>query len=265
MDAGRRGNRTRGSPDADVEGRRCQGSPGTHSPRGLDGQTRGLGSRAQGCRQVDADSRVRRLPARIGRRAVVSRRPCDGNLPGHFRSATPDHRRRYSRADLASARAMKRYLPILALVGLAACSGVESARTDDGGSSAGRLARNVTIIRDNWGIPHVFGKSDADAVFGVIYAQAEDDFNRVETNYLNALGRLAEAEGEAQIFRDLRMKLFIDSDELRAKYRESPGWLQTLMTAWADGLNYYLSTHPNVKPRVITKFEPWMALAFSEG
>jgi acyl-homoserine-lactone acylase len=126
-------------------------------------------------------------------------------------------------------------------------------------------AQNVTIIRDDWGIPHVYGKTDADAVFGVIYAQAEDDFNRVETNYLNAMGRLAEAEGENEVFRDLRMKLFIDPDDLRAKYAQSPDSLKALMNAYADGLNYYLATHPEVKPRVLTRFEPWMALAFSEG
>ena len=126
-------------------------------------------------------------------------------------------------------------------------------------------AQNVTIVRDNWGIPHVSGKTDADAVFGVIYAQAEDDFNRVETNYLNSIGRLAEAEGEAEIYRDLRMKLFIDPADMRAKYQASPEWLKELMNAWADGLNYYLYKHPQVKPRVITRFEPWMALTFTEG
>jgi acyl-homoserine-lactone acylase len=126
-------------------------------------------------------------------------------------------------------------------------------------------AANITIIRDDWGIPHVYGKTDADAVFGVIYAQAEDDFNRIETNYLNAMGRLAEAEGEGEIYRDLRMKLFIDPVDLQAKYASSPDWLKALMDAWADGLNYYLHTHPEVKPRVITRFEPWMALSFSEG
>ncbi len=128
-----------------------------------------------------------------------------------------------------------------------------------------RQARAVTIVRDDWGIPHVRGKTDADAVFGVIYAQAEDDFNRVETNYLNALGRLAEAEGESAIFRDLRMKLFVDPDQLKALHAECPAWLRALMQAWADGLNYYLHTHPEVKPRVITRFEPWMALSFTEG
>ena len=126
-------------------------------------------------------------------------------------------------------------------------------------------ARNVTIIRDDWGIAHVYGKTDADAVFGMEYAQAEDDFNRVETNYINAMGRLAEAEGESKIYQDLRMKLFIDPGELKKQYAASPAWLQTLMNAFADGLNFYLYKHPEVKPRVITQFEPWMALSFTEG
>ncbi len=98
-----------------------------------------------------------------------------------------------------------------------------------------------------------------------IYAQAEDDFNRVETNYINSMGRLAEAEGESQIYRDLRMKLFINPDSLKALYAESPDWLKKLMNAYADGLNFYLYEHPNVTPRVIKHFEPWMALTFSEG
>ena len=128
-----------------------------------------------------------------------------------------------------------------------------------------REARNVTIVRDDWGIAHVFGKTDADAVFGMIYAQAEDDFNRVETNYINAMGRLAEAEGESRIYQDLRMKLFIDPAESKKQYAASPAWLQALMNAFADGLNFYLATHPQVKPRVIQRFEPWMALSFTEG
>ena len=128
-----------------------------------------------------------------------------------------------------------------------------------------REAANVTIIRDDWGIAHVYGKTEADAVFGMIYAQAEDDFNRVETNYINAMGRLAEAEGEGKIYQDLRMKLFVDPQALRKDYAASPEWLKKLMNAFADGLNYYLSKHREVKPRVIKRFEPWMALSFTEG
>ena len=126
-------------------------------------------------------------------------------------------------------------------------------------------ARSVTIIRDDWGIAHVYGKTDADAVFGMEYAQAEDDFNRIETNYLNSLGRLAEAEGQSAIFQDLRQRLFVDPDSLRAQYAKSPAWLKKLMNAFADGLNYFLYKHPEVRPRVITHFEPWMALSFTEG
>jgi acyl-homoserine lactone acylase PvdQ len=128
-----------------------------------------------------------------------------------------------------------------------------------------REARSVTITRDDWGIAHMHGKTDADAVFGMIYAQAEDDFNRVETNYINAMGRLAEAEGAAKIYQDLRMKLFIDPETLKKEYAASPEWLKKLMNAFADGLNFYLAKHPEVKPRVIERFEPWMALSFTEG
>ena len=126
-------------------------------------------------------------------------------------------------------------------------------------------AQSVTIIRDDWGIPHIYGETDADAVFGMIYAQAEDDFNRIEVNFLNSQGRLAEAEGEDEIWRDLRMKLFIDPADMQTQYDASPQWLKDLMDAWASGLNYYLYTHPEVQPRVLTHFEPWMALTFSEG
>ena len=124
---------------------------------------------------------------------------------------------------------------------------------------------DVTIVRDDWGIAHVSGRTDADAVFGMIYAQAEDDFNRVETNYMTSLGRMAEAEGESRIYQDLRMKIFIDPADLKKKYAASPAWLRTLMDAWAQGLNFYLTKHPEVKPRVIQHFEPWMALSFTEG
>jgi acyl-homoserine-lactone acylase len=127
------------------------------------------------------------------------------------------------------------------------------------------IAARVSITRDDWGIAHIHGPTDADAVFGMIYAQAEDDFNRVETNYLVSLGRLAEAEGEKAIWQDLRQRLYIDPAELKRQYATSPVWLRALMNAWADGLNYYLATHPQVHPRVITHFEPWMALSFSEG
>ncbi|QDP19213.1 penicillin acylase family protein [Sphingomonas xanthus] len=126
-------------------------------------------------------------------------------------------------------------------------------------------AQRVTIVRDDHGIAHIQGRTDADAVFGMIYAQAEDDFPRIEANYLTALGRMAEAEGEKAIWQDLRARLYVSENELVAEYRRSPAWLRLLMDSWAAGLNHYLATHPEVKPRVLTRFEPWMALSFTEG
>jgi acyl-homoserine-lactone acylase len=151
------------------------------------------------------------------------------------------------------------------LAGVSAAVAFQASGVNPDAARWERQAKGITIVRDDWGIAHVSGKTDADAVFGAIYAQSEDDFNRVETNYLNSMGRLAEAEGESKIYQDLRMKLFIDPAELQKLYGESPAWLKTLMNAWADGLNYYLLKHPAVKPRAILRFEPWMALSFTEG
>jgi len=126
-------------------------------------------------------------------------------------------------------------------------------------------AAEVTITRDDWGIAHIHGRTDADAVYGMIYGQAEDDFSRIEANYLTALGRTAEAEGAGKIYQDLRQRLFIDPESLKAEYGGSPAWLKALMDAWAAGLNDFLAAHPKVAPRVLKHFEPWMALSFSEG
>lgn len=126
-------------------------------------------------------------------------------------------------------------------------------------------AEKIEIIRDDFGVPHIYGKTDADAVFGLLYAQCEDDFNRVEQNYIWATGRLAEVDGEEALHSDLRAKLFMTEEEAKANYEKSPDWLKKLCDAFADGINYYLYTHPEVKPRLLTRFEPWMPMYFSEG
>ena len=126
-------------------------------------------------------------------------------------------------------------------------------------------AEGITIIRDDFGVPHIYGKTDADAVFGLLYAQCEDDFNRVEQNYIWATGRLAEVDGEDALYSDLRAKLFMTEEEAKANYEKSPDWLKELCDAFAAGVNYYLHTHPEVKPRLLMRFEPWMPMYFSEG
>jgi acyl-homoserine-lactone acylase len=176
-----------------------------------------------------------------------------------------------SRLIASTAMSLAALLALPSSAGAAAATTPARAQAQAGSfthAELGRLkkaAQRVTILRDKWGIPHVFGKLDADAVFGMVYAQAEDDFNRVELNYINAMGRLAEVEGESALWRDLRMKLYIDPADMKARYAASPAWLKKLMNGWADGLNWYLASHPQVKPKLLTRFEPWMALSFSEG
>lgn len=126
-------------------------------------------------------------------------------------------------------------------------------------------AAGIEIIRDDYGVAHIYGKTDADAVFGLLYAQCEDDFKRVERNYIWAIGRLAEVEGEEAIYSDLRARLFMTKEEAKTRYASAPDYLKKLCQAWADGINYYLYTHPEVKPALLTKFEPWMTMYFSEG
>lgn len=126
-------------------------------------------------------------------------------------------------------------------------------------------AQGITITRDKWDIPHISGKTDADAIFGMLYVQCEDDFMRVEDNYITNMGRMAEVEGEAFLYQDLRARLFLDTNRVKAIYQTCPGWMKKLLHAFADGCNYYLYTHPEVKPRLIKRFEPWMPLMFSEG
>ena len=158
---------------------------------------------------------------------------------------------------------MKYFWIALTLLFLSACKTQPSEVTDLARWEA--QAANTTIIRDSFGVPHVYGKTDADAVFGLLYAQCEDDFNRVERNYVWAIGRLAEVDGEEALYSDLRARLFMTEAEAIAAYESSPDWLKKLCMAFADGINYYLHTHPEVKPKLLTHFEPWMPMYFSEG
>jgi acyl-homoserine-lactone acylase len=126
-------------------------------------------------------------------------------------------------------------------------------------------AARVTIIRDNWGVPHIYGKTDADAVFGLMYSECEDNFKGIEKNYLYQLGRQSEANGEQEFYTDVQLQLIADSADAIKDYKTSAPWFKKLMVAFADGVNYYLYKHPEVKPAVFKHFEPWYALMFTDG
>jgi acyl-homoserine-lactone acylase len=160
-------------------------------------------------------------------------------------------------------RLSARLLGTAALFSVIALAPAHAAGADDARLKA--EASGITIVRDSYGVAHVKGHTDENAVFGMVYAQAEDDFNRVETNYATNLGVTAMHDGPDAVWSDLRQRLFMDPETLKADYAKSPDYLKKIMTGWADGLNYFLATHPNVKPKYIAHYEPWMALSFTEG
>jgi acyl-homoserine lactone acylase PvdQ len=128
-----------------------------------------------------------------------------------------------------------------------------------------KQAKNITIIRDNYGIPHIYGKTDADAVFGLLYAQCEDDFNRVEMNYIEKLGRLSEVNGEKDLYNDLLIRLVIDSTDAMKDYTKAPDWLKKILNGYADGINYFLFKNPQEKPVLLNRFQPWYPLLWTDG
>ncbi len=125
--------------------------------------------------------------------------------------------------------------------------------------------QNSVISRDNWGVPHIEGKTDADAVFALMYAQCEDDFDRIEKNYIEKLGRRGEMEGESALYDDLFTRILIDQNEAKAEYQSAEPWLKALLNAYAAGINFYLKTHPAIKPKLLAHFEPWYPLLWTDG
>lgn len=128
--------------------------------------------------------------------------------------------------------------------------------------SAETLAAQVTIYRDDYGTPHIDGKSDESTLFGYAYAQAEDNFWQLEDNYILGQGRYSEVHGPSGLNSDLLNRAFEIVPNAKRSYRQLDAESRRLFDAFAAGLNYYLDTHPHVKPRLITRFEPWHVMAF---
>ena len=112
--------------------------------------------------------------------------------------------------------------------------------------SAQTQTPNVEIVRDSWGVPHIFGKTDSDVAYGLAWATAEDDFETVQQLYLAANGRLGEVTGKNGALLDFMGKIarLDETIEQRFDGSFSEGYLQYL-TAYANGLNRYPETHPD--------------------
>lgn len=118
---------------------------------------------------------------------------------------------------------------------------------------------DCTIHRDTWGVPHIFGATDADVVFGYGYAQAEDNFPQLEDNYIHAIGRAAEINGEADVAFDVAVRAFEIEKLSKDEYTKAPANMRRLYDAYVAGVNLFISKHPKA-PRLLTHIEPWYPL-----
>src|SRR5579871_1981466 len=125
------------------------------------------------------------------------------------------------------------------------------------------VAKSITIYRDDYGVPHIYGPTDAACAFGFVYAQAEDNFWQIEDSYIRALGRASEIYGEKTLVDDELVRALEIPRLSQAEYEHLSTGAKALLQGGADGLNYFLATHPQVKPRLLTHFEPWYGLAFN--
>ncbi|HLF85055.1 MAG TPA: penicillin acylase family protein, partial [Blastocatellia bacterium] len=163
-----------------------------------------------------------------------------------------------------TARPLSAVLVALILVAMVAAfpqPGFAARKAPSAEARAEKIARTVTIYRDSYGVPHIYGPTDASCVFGYIYSQAEDNFWQIEDTFIRSLGRASEVYGDKTLADDMLNRALEIPRLARAEYDRLTGRERELSEALADGLNYYLAKNPQVKPRLITKFEPWQTFA----
>lgn len=157
---------------------------------------------------------------------------------------------------------MARQSVLAAMLVVSTAFGSRAPSRDPDFARAERLSHDVTIYRDSFGVPHVFGKTDGATAFGFAYAQAEDNFYRLERNYIYAIGRSAEAYGSGGVRRDQINRALEIPRLAQEEYRRLPANIRVLVDAFTDGLNFYLAKHPEVKPQLLPRMEPWYPLAY---
>ncbi|MFN7936800.1 MAG: penicillin acylase family protein [Bryobacteraceae bacterium] len=126
-------------------------------------------------------------------------------------------------------------------------------------------AHDVTIHRDEYGVPHIYGKTDADVAFGLAYAMAEDNFWQLEEDYIRQLGREPEVYGKERLESAIAFRLFEVEKRARSEYASAPRAMRAVLDAFAAGYNQFLSKHPEVKPRLLKAMEGWQVLAFQDA
>ncbi|OQC08388.1 MAG: Glutaryl-7-aminocephalosporanic-acid acylase precursor [Candidatus Hydrogenedentes bacterium ADurb.Bin101] len=111
---------------------------------------------------------------------------------------------------------------------------------------------DVRILRDTWGVPHIFGKTDADAAYGLAYAHCEDDWTCMEDAMLIARGELARKLGLEWAKFDYLMQWFKVREFTEERYDSmlSPE-LRAIVEAYAEGITHFAAAHPDKMPHLL--------------
>ncbi|MEK9505207.1 penicillin acylase family protein [Gaopeijia maritima] len=119
----------------------------------------------------------------------------------------------------------------------------------------------AVIHRDAWGVPHVLADTDVDVMYGMAWALADDDWPLIEENYLSALGRSAELNGEVALPRDWMARALDIVRLSEAEYAAAPPRLRGMLDGFAEGMNGWLASRPDSTLRLLRRIEPWYPLA----
>ncbi len=146
---------------------------------------------------------------------------------------------------------MRRWQKVLLGVGVVVAVSVvwifwpESAADEVAGIAPEPGAYDATILRDDYGVPHIFGKTDADVAYGLAWAHSEDDFLTIQLTLLAGRGRLASVMGPDAAPVDYVVSLLRIPDTVEQGWPTIPEEVRDVLDAYADGLNHYAATHPD--------------------
>lgn len=154
----------------------------------------------------------------------------------------------------------KALLSVFFLILLTSCGSEQSSQTTET-MEVTHQSQNVTIYRDEWGVPHIHGKTDGDTAFGMGYAQAEDNFEQLELGFIMGTGRLSEILGEDAVLADWVVHSFENNELSIRDYENATPAVKALLDGYAAGINYYMETHPELETRLLDHIEPWYSLA----
>jgi len=123
----------------------------------------------------------------------------------------------------------------------------------------------VTIYRDTWGVPHIYGDSEEAVAYGFGYAQAEDRMVQLLTNFRWAEGTLAEALGRSYAKEDYIQRLCQHAEISQKRYADLPQNIKNILEAFVAGIAQYQKEHPEKVPDWAPKIQPWHPLALGRA